>query len=118
MKKSVLVSENLFNGTLALVSCPGDRPANKKLRTLVIVLPHIRNEEIDSAIAPAEVTKVCLRLRHLVQECVPCEMEESRITEPHSRIITPHVIRAAKEAGGQENKGCVVCDYLEICNRL
>lgn len=72
------------------------------------VLPHLHNEEIDSAIPPVEVTKVCLRLRHLVQECVPCEMEESRITAPHSRIITPHVIRAAKEAGGQEHKGCVV----------
>ncbi|KAM0465059.1 hypothetical protein ACHAPV_002054 [Trichoderma viride] len=76
------------------------------------LLPHIRNEDIDSAIAPAEVTKVCLRLRHLVQECVPCEMEESRITEAHSRIITPHVVRAAKEAGGQENKGCVVYSLL------
>lgn len=87
--------------------------ANNELRTLAIVLPRIRNEDIDSAIAPAEVTKVCLRLRHLVQECVPCEMEESRITEAHSRIITPQVVRAAKEAGGQDNKGCVVRAYLE-----
>ncbi|KAL6871252.1 calcium permeable channel [Trichoderma novae-zelandiae] len=76
------------------------------------LLPHLRNEEIDSAIPPVDVTKVCLRLRHLVQECVPCEMEESRITAPHSRIITPHVIRAAKEAGGQEHKGCVVYALL------
>ncbi|OTA06708.1 Ca2+ permeable channel [Trichoderma parareesei] len=76
------------------------------------LLPHLHNEEIDSAIPPVEVTKVCLRLRHLVQECVPCEMEESRITAPHSRIITPHVIRAAKEAGGQEHKGCVVYALL------
>ncbi|KAK4067945.1 hypothetical protein Trihar35433_6505 [Trichoderma harzianum] len=72
----------------------------------------LRNEEIDSAIPPADVTKVCLRLRHLVQECVPCEMEESRITAPHSRIITPNVIQAAKEAGGQEYKGCVVYALL------
>ncbi|KAL7822605.1 calcium permeable channel [Trichoderma gracile] len=76
------------------------------------LLPHLHNEEIDSAIPPVEVTKVCLRLRHLVQECVPCEMEESRITAPHSRIITPHVIRAAKEAGGQEHRGCVVYALL------
>ncbi|KAM0257870.1 hypothetical protein ACHAQJ_004174 [Trichoderma viride] len=76
------------------------------------LLPNIRNEEIDSAIPPTDVTKICLRLRHLVQECVPCEMEETRITEPHSRIITPRVIRAAKEAGGQENKGCVVYSLL------
>ncbi|KAL7944314.1 calcium permeable channel [Trichoderma barbatum] len=76
------------------------------------LLPRLRNEDIDSAIPPADVTKVCLRLRHLVQECVPCEMEESRITAPHSRIITPHVIQAAKEAGGQEYKGCVVYSLL------
>ncbi|KAH6610132.1 potassium ion channel yvc1 [Trichoderma cornu-damae] len=76
------------------------------------LLPHLRHEEIDSAIPPADVTKVCLRLRHLVQECVPCEMEESRITAPHSRILTPHVIQAAKEAGGQEHKGCVVYSLL------
>lgn len=42
-------------------------------------------------------------------------MEESRITEAHSRIITPHVVRAAKEAGGQENKGCVVRGYSDTC---
>ncbi|OPB42519.1 Ca2+ permeable channel [Trichoderma guizhouense] len=76
------------------------------------LLPQLRNEEIDSAIPPADVTKVCLRLRHLVQECVPCEMEESRITAPHSRIITTNVIQAAKEAGGQEYKGCVVYALL------
>ncbi|KAL7795152.1 calcium permeable channel [Trichoderma ceciliae] len=76
------------------------------------LLPNLRNEEINSAIPPTDVTRVCLRLRHLVQECVPCEMEESRITTPHSRIITPQVIRAAKEAGGQENKGCVVYSLL------
>lgn len=88
----------------------GGRHANRGLRTPASVLPQLRNEEIDSAIPPADVTKVCLRLRHLVQECVPCEMEESRITAPHSRIITPNVIQAAKEAGGQEYKGCVVRD--------
>ena len=61
-----------------------------------------------AAASPAEVTKVCLRLRHLVQECVPCEMEESKITRSHSRIITHKVVQAAKEAGAQEYKGCVV----------
>jgi hypothetical protein len=30
------------------------------------------------------------------------------ITKPHSRIITTQVIKAAKEAGGQEFRGCVV----------
>jgi hypothetical protein len=72
------------------------------------VLPHHNNENIVSAIDPAEVTKVCLKLRQLVQECVPCEMEEDKVTRPHSRIITQKVIKAAKDAGGQENKACVV----------
>ncbi|PNY23503.1 Calcium channel YVC1 [Tolypocladium capitatum] len=72
------------------------------------VLPRFRNEHVESAVPAAEVTKVCLRLRHLIQECVPCEMEESRITTPHSRIVTPKVVKAAKEAGGQEYRGCVV----------
>ena len=63
---------------------------------------------MESAIPPEEVTKICLRLRHLVQECVPCELDEARITTPHSKVITPKVIQAAKEAGGADNKGCVV----------
>jgi len=74
----------------------------------VTVLPQLRNEHLQTSVPPAEVTKVCLRLRHLLQECVPCEMDEARITTPHSRIITTKVVKAAKEAGGQEYKGCVV----------
>lgn len=110
-KRSAPVSRDAFNGrqSLHLVPLPAILLTDI-LCPLAPVLPHLHNEEIDSAIPPVEVTKVCLRLRHLVQECVPCEMEESRITAPHSRIITPHVIRAAKEAGGQEHKGCVVRD--------
>lgn len=36
-------------------------------------------------------------------------MEEDRITNAHSRIITPNVVRVAKDAGGQEHGQCVVC---------
>lgn len=80
---------------------------------LTLVLPHHHNNEhAVSAIDPAEVTKVCLKLRRLIQECVPCEMEENKITRPHSRIITQKVIKAAKGAGGQENRACVVCTTL------
>jgi hypothetical protein len=52
--------------------------------------------------------KVCLRLRHLIRECVPCELEESAITRSHSTIITKNVVQAAKEAGGQKYRACVV----------
>ncbi|KAI1109579.1 hypothetical protein F5Y14DRAFT_444561 [Nemania sp. NC0429] len=72
------------------------------------LLPVHRGPSVQSAIPPPEVTKVALRLRYLVQECVPCELEEQQITRPHSRVITQNVIRAAKEAGGTEYGACVV----------
>lgn len=74
---------------------------------MILVLPH-HHEHIQSAIPAPEVYKVCLRLRLLIQECIPCEMEEDKVTRAHSRVITKKVIQAAKEAGGFENRGCVV----------
>ncbi|KYK61958.1 potassium ion channel Yvc1 [Drechmeria coniospora] len=79
------------------------------------LLPQSRRHHVYTAVPPAEVTKVCLRLRHLIRECVPCEMEESRITTPHSRIITTKVIQAAKEAAVAEYRGCVV--YCLLVNQ-
>jgi hypothetical protein len=76
------------------------------------VLPSHRNQGIASAIPPAEVMKVCLRLRHLIRECVPCELEESAITRSHSTVITSKVVQAAKEAGGEKYRSCVVCRAL------
>ncbi|KAJ8120661.1 hypothetical protein ONZ43_g2685 [Nemania bipapillata] len=72
------------------------------------LLPIHRDQSIQSAIPAPEVTKVALRVRYLVQECVPCELEKQQITKPHSKIITQKVITAAKEAGGPDNKACVV----------
>ncbi|KAG6013619.1 hypothetical protein E4U54_006527 [Claviceps lovelessii] len=88
-----------------------NRPQEEE-RTL---LPRFNHDQMRSAVPAPEVTKVCLRLRHLVQECVPCEMEETKVTTPHSRIITHKVIQAAKEAGGVENRGCVV--YCLLVNQ-
>lgn len=67
-----------------------------------------------------EVTKIALKLRYLIEECVPCELEESHITQSHSRIITHEVVKAAKEAGkgGEEGKdygACVV--YALLVNK-
>ncbi|KAJ8125006.1 hypothetical protein O1611_g8634 [Lasiodiplodia mahajangana] len=73
-----------------------------------LVLPMHRDPSIQSAIPAPEVTKVALRIRYLVQECVPCELEQQQITKPHSKVITQKVIKAAKEAGGTENRACVV----------
>ncbi|RKL24699.1 Calcium channel YVC1 [Fusarium oxysporum] len=76
------------------------------------LLPSHRNQNITSATPPAEVMKVCLRLRHLIRECVPCELEESAITRSHSTVITNKVVQAAKEAGGQKYRSCVVYALL------
>ncbi|KAI1163835.1 hypothetical protein F5B18DRAFT_618500 [Nemania serpens] len=78
------------------------------------LLPVHRGPSIQSAIPAPEVTKVALRLRYLVQECVPCELEPQQITRPHSKVITQKVIRAAKEAGGAEHGACVVYCLLVV----
>ncbi|KAH8681751.1 potassium ion channel Yvc1 [Xylariales sp. PMI_506] len=78
------------------------------------LLPTYRESHVESAIPADEVTKVALRLRYLVEESVPCELEEQQITRPHSTIITRKVIQAAKEAGGSEYKACVVFCLLIV----
>jgi hypothetical protein len=80
----------------------------RKLIASYLVLRNYRNEQLESAIPAEDVTRVCLKLRHLIQECVPCEMDEGKITTPHSQVLTPQVIKTAKEAGGQDFRGCVV----------
>lgn len=46
---------------------------------------------------------------------MPCELEEEQITRPHSKIITNKVIQAAKDAGGNEHRACVV--YCLLVNK-
>ncbi|KAH8891787.1 hypothetical protein GQ53DRAFT_794023 [Thozetella sp. PMI_491] len=72
------------------------------------MLPAYREDYVESAIPAPEVTKVALRLRHLIEECVPCELEPGQITQPHSKIITKKVLQAAREAGGKSHRACVV----------
>lgn len=72
-----------------------------------------------SAIPAPEVTKVALRLKYLIETCIPCELEENSITRAHSHVITTAVIKAAKEAGkvgeGEDNSACVV--YALLVNK-
>ncbi|KAK0621770.1 hypothetical protein B0T17DRAFT_618174 [Bombardia bombarda] len=72
------------------------------------LLPSYQDDYVVSAIPAPIVTEIALRLRHLIEECVPCELDEEQITRPHSRVITKKVIKAAKEAGGRDHKSCVV----------
>lgn len=80
------------------------------------LLPSYVDESLQSAIPPVDVTKIALRLRHLVEEAVPVELGEDVVTQPHSKVITNKVIKAAKEAGGSENGACVVYCLL-VCKR-
>lgn len=79
------------------------------------VLPSYRDDSVQSAIPAPDVTKVALRIHHLIEECVPCELEEAQVTRPHSKIITKKVIKAANEAGGKHHRACVV--YCLLVNK-
>ncbi|KAF2722977.1 receptor-activated Ca2+-permeable cation channel [Polychaeton citri CBS 116435] len=83
------------------------------------LLPSHRDETIPSAIPAREVTFVALRLKYQIEQVIPCELPEERITQSHSNVITDNVIKTAKSAGkvsGSEDDwgGCVVYCLL-IC---
>lgn len=62
------------------------------------------------------MTKVALRLKHLVEQVVCCELEEGLVTKANSTVITKEVIQTAKEAGGEQYRACVVFCLL-VCVR-
>ncbi|KAF2193193.1 hypothetical protein K469DRAFT_653072 [Zopfia rhizophila CBS 207.26] len=78
------------------------------------LLPTRREHIPPSPIAAKEVTKVALRLKHQIEQVIPCELEEWKVTKAHSPIITPTVVKTAKEAGGEEYKACVVYCLLVV----
>ena len=82
----------------------------------VIVLPFNNAEGVESALPPEEVTKVALRLKYQIEQVVPCELEESKITKANSPIITRKVVKAAKEAGGKDYGACVIYSLL-VCKK-
>ncbi|KAF3904922.1 hypothetical protein ABW20_dc0108801 [Dactylellina cionopaga] len=55
-----------------------------------------------------------MRIKYLVEETVPCELVEDDIIKPHSPIITNKVIELCRNAGGDENKSCVIYCLL-VC---
>ncbi|RDW69314.1 hypothetical protein BP6252_08334 [Coleophoma cylindrospora] len=79
------------------------------------LLPTYHEDGIPSAIPAPQVTKVALRLRYLIEQAVPCELEEDCITKAHSHVITPSVVEAAKNAGEGEYNACVV--YALLVNK-
>lgn len=73
-------------------------------------------EDAPTAYPPEDVTNVALRIKYLVEQVIPCELEEAKITRANSSIITPKVVHAAKEAGGKEHASCVLFCLL-ICRK-
>ena len=65
---------------------------------------------------PDVVTKVALRLKYQIEQVIPCELEEFKITKANSPVITRKVIATAKSAGGKEHEACVVYCLL-VCYR-
>jgi hypothetical protein len=82
----------------------------------ITVLPTHNGGDIPSAIPPADVTKIALRLKYLIEQVVSCELEESKITRAHSPVITKKVLRLARDAGGEEYRSCVIYGLL-VCIR-
>ena len=80
------------------------------------VLPSNTNDLIPAALDPTAVTKVALRLKYQIEQVIPCELEEWKVTKANSPIITRKVIRTAKEAGGKEHASCVIYALL-VCYR-
>ncbi|KAF1811606.1 hypothetical protein P152DRAFT_459543 [Eremomyces bilateralis CBS 781.70] len=72
------------------------------------LLPTRRNNVVPSPFPAKEVTKVALRLKHQIEQVIPCELDECTVTKPHSSIITHAVVNTAKQAGGEEYAACVV----------
>lgn len=64
------------------------------------LLPGTHREDlIPSAIPAKEVTYIALRLKYLLEEVIPCELPEARVTQPHSSVINDDVVKTAKSAG-------------------
>ena len=78
------------------------------------VLPTRRDHVPPPPFPPKEVTKVALRLKHQIEQVIPCELEEDKVTKPHSSILTAAVLETTKKAGGQEYKACVVYCLLVV----
>ncbi|KAJ9653986.1 Calcium channel yvc1 [Neophaeococcomyces mojaviensis] len=80
------------------------------------LLPAHTSDLPGSAIPAKEVTKVALRLKYQIEQVIPIEIEEFKVTRANSAVITEKVVRTAKEAGGEEYKACVVYCLL-VCKR-
>lgn len=59
---------------------------------------------------------MALRLKFQIEEVIPIELPEEKITSANSSVITQKVVETAKEAGGKDYASCVVYCLL-VCKR-
>ena len=78
------------------------------------LLPNTGSDLPPSAIPAKDVTKVALRLKYQIEQVIPIELEETKVTKANSPVITDQVVKTAKAAGGDEHKACVVYCLLVV----
>lgn len=76
------------------------------------LLPETREDD-RPAVSPHAVTIICLRLKYQLEQVIPVELPEERITLVHSTVITDAVVKTARDAG-KEHKECVVFALLIV----
>ena len=83
------------------------------------LLPVHRETAVPSAIPAKQVTYIALRLKYLIEEVIPCELPEEKVTQPHSPVLTDAVLKTAKSAGKisgmTEDYGSCVVYCLLVC---
>ncbi|KAL6247432.1 Calcium channel yvc1 [Rhinocladiella similis] len=80
------------------------------------LLPSHTNDIAAPAYPAREVTKVALRLKYHIEEVIPIELPEEKITSANSGVVTAKVVQTAREAGGKDYSACVVYCLL-VCKR-
>ena len=90
--------------------------ADYQLISTSLVVAASDAEALESAYPASEVTKVAVRLKYQIEQVVPIELEEDKISQANSQVITSSVISTAKQAGGKEYAGCVVYCLL-VCKK-
>jgi hypothetical protein len=80
------------------------------------VLPAYADDEPQPSQSSKEIAKVALRLKYQIEQVIACEVQESTLTDPNSKVITPAVVETAKRAGGEDYKACVLYCLL-VCLR-
>ncbi|OQD89512.1 hypothetical protein PENANT_c002G08673 [Penicillium antarcticum] len=80
------------------------------------LLPAYAADESHPSGSSKEIAKIALRLKYQIEQVVSCEVEDSVLTDPNSRIITDDVVATARKAGSDDYKACIVYCLL-VCVR-